>query len=107
MAIKQMAVANDIGFQRQIKYYMEKAATEILGEEFGGENQPTAQEHDKRVVYANSVLDGSAKVYEYAVAVTTNSTVATKIDNNGDYSGDLEFVVNSLFSDFSGYDKDE
>jgi len=99
MPLKEwMHEANEKGFQQKIKYYMQKSAIAILGEE------STTEGHTERVAYAKQILSGNASIYEYAVGVVTNSTIATKIDNGTDYDSDLEFVVNSMFNDFAGYD---
>lgn len=77
---------------------MQKAAIAILGEE------GSTAGHAERVVYAKEILAGTASVYEFAVGVVTNSTIAGKIDAETDYDSDLEFVVNSMINDFAGYD---
>lgn len=61
--------------------------------------------HTERVAYAKEVLAGAASILEYAIGVVTNSTIATTIDGGGQPTdSDVEFVVNSMFSDFAGYD---
>ena len=77
---------------------MQMAAIAVLGE-----NSQTPG-HTERVAYAKMVLNGTASVYEFAVGVVTNSTITSKIDTDADFDGDLEFVVNSMFNDFAGYD---
>jgi hypothetical protein len=96
--LTRMHEAHEAGFQRKVKYYMQKAALAVLGEE------STTKGHTERVAYAKKVLDGTASIYEFAVGVTTNSTIAAKLDAKSDYDSDLEFVINSMFSDFAGYD---
>ncbi len=93
-----MQVANEKGFQRKVKYYMQKAAIAILGED----SETTG--HTERVAYASKILSGEASVLEFSVGVVTNTTIAGKIDAGTDYDSDLEFVVNSMFNDFAGYD---
>jgi uncharacterized protein with ATP-grasp and redox domains len=89
------------GFQKKIKYFMQKAAIAVLGE-----TDPIGDEHTSRVEFAKKVLDGTASVYEYTVGVVTNSTIASTIDaGNEPTDADLEFAVNSMFSDFSGWDQ--
>lgn len=61
-----MAMANDKGFQRKIKYYMQKAAIAIIG----GDSETAG--HVERVEYAKKILSGAASIYEFAVAVVTN-----------------------------------
>lgn len=102
-----MEAANDHGFQRRVKYFMQKASALVLGEAFGGGGEPTITDHGLRVTYAKLVLLGSASVYGYAVAVVNNATIVTAImasGHNDVTDSDLEYTVNSLFSDFSGYD---
>ena len=96
--IDWMQVANEKGFQRKVKYYMQKAAVAILGED-----AQTAG-HAERIVYASKILSGEASVYEFSVGVVTNATIAGEIDAQTDFDSDLEFVVNSMFNDFAGYD---
>ena len=96
--LDHMQVAHETGFQRKIKLLMQKAAIAIIGED-----SQTAG-HTERLAYAKTVLSGEASVLEFSIGVVTNTTVAGKIDTSADYDGDLEFVVNSMFNDFAGYD---
>jgi hypothetical protein len=94
-----MSAANEVGFQRRVKYFMTKAAAAILGED------PLTENHAERVVYANKILDGTASVYEFAVAVATNSTIAANLVAGTEPSdSDMEFTVNSFIDDFAGAD---
>ena len=99
---KGMLAARDEGWQRRVKFMTQKAALAVLGEPVG-----TAG-HTERVLYANEVLDGTTNEYEYAVGVATNATILANITDDGGTSAvtdaDLEFTVNSMFSDFSGFD---
>jgi len=89
------------GFQAKIKYFMQKASLAVLGEEL-----PIGDEHVARVAYANDILDGTASIYEYAVGVVTNATIATTINGGSEPTdSELEFAVNSMFSDFAGWDQ--
>lgn len=91
--------ANDIGKQRRVKHFMQKAAIDVIGEAGGTPG------HAERLVYAKLVLDGTASVSEYAKGVVTNATISASIDSGVDPSdSDLEFTVNSMFNDFAGYD---
>ena len=92
-AIEAMEVAADAGFQLRVKHFMQKAAAAVYAETTSGDKPA-------RVAYAAKVLDGSASVYEYAVAVVTNATVAA--GGLGTSDGDLEFTVNSFWNAFSG-----
>ena len=95
---EHMETANDKGFQNKVKLLMQKASIAIIGE------SGSTAGHDERVTYAKKVLEGTASVYEFAVGVVTNTTIAGKIDSGTDYDSDLEFVVSSMFNDFAGYD---
>lgn len=98
-AVKCMGLAKNKGFQDRIKYFLTKSATAIIGED-----SETAG-HAERLIYAKQILSGEASVYEFAVGVVTNSTVAASIAADTDPSdNDLEFTVNSLINDFAGID---
>ena len=98
-AILCMETAYDEGFQRQVKYFMQKAAVAAIGE------LDTTPGHTERVAYANTVLTGEANIREYAIAVVTNATIASTINSAGTPSdSDVEFTVNSMYNDFAGYD---
>lgn len=89
-----MWVAKDQVFQSRVKYFLVKAAVSVMAE------ANTVDGHAQRVAYAGKVLDGTANVEQVAVAVMTNSTVAA--NGYAAPDGDLEFVVNSMFSALSG-----
>lgn len=101
-ATKGMLAVAQESFRRRIKYYMQKGATAVIGE------LGTTPGHALRKTYADSVLAGTASIYEMAVAVATNTTVVGKLDALGGHSGvpdsDLEFTVNSMWDDFSGFE---
>jgi len=85
--------------QQRIKYFMQKAATAIIGEE------GTTAGHAERVAFSSKILGGSASVLEYTIAVTTNQTIAAAINAATEPSdNDIEFTVNSMINDFAGYD---
>lgn len=88
-------------FLRRVQYAMKKAAVAVMSE------VATTPNHTERVVYAKTILDGTASVPEFANAVVTNSTLTT----NGDLGNtpthnisdaDLEFTVNSMFDAMAG-----
>ena len=94
-------VALQTAFLRRVKYAMKKAAVAIMAEDAG-----TAS-HAERVVYAKTILDGSASIAEYASAVVTNPTMTTNGDITagplfGVSDNDLEFTVNSMFNAMAG-----
>ena len=82
--------------QDRVKYYMQKAAVAIIGEDASTEH------HADRKTYSDAVLSGAASVYEMAVAVTTNSTVAAEITAGTVTDSSLEYTVNSLIDDMAG-----
>lgn len=98
-AIQCMSTASDKGFQNRVKYYMQKAASAIIGE------VGTTDGHTERVAYAQTILNGSASILEMAIAVTTDSTIAAAIEAETAYTdANIETAVNSLINDFAGYD---
>lgn len=100
LSLKAYNYARDIGFQRRVKFFMSKAAIAVLGEA-----TPIGDEHTKRIAFASSILDGSARESEYAIGVVTNPTISASIENDVTPNDtDLAFTVNSMFSDFSGFD---
>lgn len=101
----RMAFADWDFFQNKVKFFMQKSALAVLGEAYGGVDEPTEAEHTARATYAKSILAGSASVEQYAYAVATNSTIASSLDSGTLPSdNDLEFTVNSMFNDFAGID---
>lgn len=85
--------------QQRIKYFMQKAAVDIIGE------VGTTPGHAERIVYAAKILDGTASIPEYTIAVTTNATILASINAETEPSdSDIEFTVNSMINDFAGYD---
>ncbi len=94
-ALQLMAEANDKGFKRRVKYFMQKAAAAVLAE------AGSVSGHDLRAAYANKVLVGSASELEMAMTVVTNSTIAAA----GAFlspDSDIEFAVNSFWDAFAG-----
>jgi len=94
-------IANQTSFLRRVRYSMKKAAVAVMAEDAG-----TAS-HAERVVYAKTVLDGTASVQEYASAAVTNATITTNGDITagplfGTSDSDLEFTVNSMFNAMAG-----
>lgn len=83
-------------FQAKVNWEMQAAAIAIMAED------NTTASHTERVTYANSILDGSANVAEFALGVSTNSTVKAHIIAGTDYTSDLAFVVAGMFNAFAG-----
>ncbi|MEA1877352.1 MAG: hypothetical protein U9N86_10850 [Bacteroidota bacterium] len=86
----------DSDFQDKVKFYMVKAAIAVMAE------LNTTDFHAERVAFAGKVLNNTASLDAYALGVSVNSTIKSKIDAGTDYDSDLEFVVNSLFTAYSG-----
>lgn len=98
-AIECYGKAISIDFKAKIKYFMQKAAIAIIGEDGGTVG------HAERLVYAKLVLAGTASVEEFAIGVATNSTISTAINGGSEPTdNDIEFTVNSMINDFAGYD---
>lgn len=93
-------VARHPRFQERVDYYMSKGAIAVMAE------STSVSGHADRVVYAKSVLDGSASILEHATAALTNATVAAAAtldaDDHGISDGDLEFAVNEMWNAMSG-----
>ena len=98
---KAVIAGRNSHFQGRIKHFMEKAAIAVMAEAIATPG------HTERLAYAATVLDGTAQVIEYTVAVLTNSTVLAAVGTDGDTASvtdaDLEFTVNSMFSAFAGF----
>ena len=104
--IDRVKWADQPGNQLLVQYCMIKAAVDILGEAYGGGGQPTTAEHALRIAYAGEVLAGNADVWRYALAVSSDWAVGPAIDNDTEPTdAQLQAAVNSLFSDFAGYDE--
>ena len=96
-AAQCMQEARIADFQDRVKFYLQKAALNVMAE-----SDATAN-HADRVTYAQKVLAGQASVYEVTIGVTTNATVSANIAaGTATNDGDLEYCVNSMFDAFAG-----
>lgn len=95
-SITGMALANEQGFQNRVEWFLSKAAIAVMAELLN-----TAG-HAERVIYAGSVLDGTASVLQASIAVSTNATVDAA--GLAVTDSDLEFTVNSMFSALAGFE---
>jgi len=86
----------DTDFQAKVKFLMVKAAIAVMAE------VNTVDHHDKRVIYAEKILNDFVSVSNYSLGVSTNATIKAAIDAGTDYDDDLEYVVNSLFTAYAG-----
>ena len=96
-------IARTENFQQRVSYFMSKGAVAVIAELL------TILGHDLRVTYSNSVLGGSASVFNHALAALTNSTLSAAADPDlpadGGYGisdNDLEFAVNEMWNAMSG-----
>jgi hypothetical protein len=96
-------VANDVNFQNRVLYALQVAALAVMAE------ANSTSGHVQRISYATKILQGNSNVANVAMGVLTNLTVAGETDTTkttgGDYGipdGDIQFVVNSLFSAYAG-----
>lgn len=86
-------IAENADFQRRVRYLMTKAAIAVLN------GTPDSAD----VLLGQRILDGTEPVYQWALAVLTNSTIAAGAhaqDGSSIIEGDLEFAVNSLWPAF-------
>ena len=98
---EMITIAGSATTLRRVRYAMKKAAVAVMAE------VNTTTNHAERVVYAKTVLDGSASVLGYSQAAMTNATLTTKGDisavpNFGFTDSELEFTVDSMFNAMAG-----
>jgi hypothetical protein len=96
-------------FSERIQHFLFIAALQALGEAVDVANRPSKAEHDIRVPYARSVLNGEVQVLLMARAVLTNPTILGNIDDLGNakpelVDNDIDYVVKSMFSKMAGFD---
>lgn len=96
------AISQDGNFRGRCFYSLVKAAIAVMAE------SSATDQHEKRVVFADTVLTGGVDSSRVALAVLTNSTIAAEADASLINSGagiadsDIEFTVNSMFNAFAG-----
>lgn len=74
------------------------AAIEIGGEECGGTDEPTVDQHLLRSAWAQRVLqDPLGEAYNLAMGVAANPAITTESTDS-----DIQFTVNSLINDYAG-----
>ena len=100
-ALTMRAITRESIFQDRITFLAVKAAIAVMAE------LNTVTNHAERVVYAKKILDGSANMDLYTLAVATNSTIQneatqTPADGFNVPDADIEFAVNSLFDAMAG-----
>jgi hypothetical protein len=96
------ALAAYSDFQIRVDYFLKKAAIAVMAEDSGTAN------HDQRVVFAREIFDGRQRIYDFALGVTTNSTLTATIGTSDESTAnaaisdnDLEFTVNSMYTAYS------
>jgi hypothetical protein len=94
-------IANNAGFQGRCLYALEVAAVAVMAE------VNTTTQHFNRLTFARTVLNGSVTGLRVALAVLTNSTIASEAvaATTPDYAipdGDIQFAVNSLYNALAG-----
>lgn len=96
-----MTIANDANFKNRVNYAMINAAIAVVAE-----SNATAN-HGKRCDYAKLILDGSANIFQMAIGVLNNATIAAEANSatTPDFAipdSDIQFAVNSNFNAYSG-----
>lgn len=89
-----MDVAANATFQSRVKFFLQKAALDVMAE------VNTTPNHTARVVFANKVLAGQTSIFEATVAVLTNTTVEGELFTAPD--NDVQFAVNSVYNALAG-----
>ncbi len=100
-----ITIAGNGGFQNRVKYALASAAVSVYNE------LSSTTGHNQRVAYATSVIQGNYNLAPAALAVLTNTTIASEA-SLGTAPGsvpatapgfnipdsDLQFAVNSLWN---------
>lgn len=94
-------ISRQDSLQDRVKYALETAAINVMAE------SNTVTSHATRVTYAIKVLSGQENLFECAVAVMTNPTIAAEaniatIPDFGIPDTDMQSAVNSLFNALAG-----
>jgi hypothetical protein len=87
-------VENEPDFSRMVRYYIDKAASDVATEDVATPN------HANRIDLAGRIIaDPSAFVRRFAELIVINATVASRanVDDVLAHPADIEFVVNSNF----------
>lgn len=98
-----MSIARDPNFQDRIKYSLQQSALDVMAE------AGNVTGHALRVTFAGRVLAGTVDIFQVAISVLNNSTIAAEANVAlpigaafGIPDSDLPFTVNSLFNAFAG-----
>jgi hypothetical protein len=90
-------IAGNSGFQDRIKYALTQAAVSVYNE------SSSTTGHLARLAYATGIIGGSYNLAPAALAVLTNTTIATEatLGSAPDFAipdTDIQFAVNSLWN---------
>ena len=96
-----MTIAKDINFQNRVNFCMISAAIAVMAED------PTPAVHVTRSIFARTILNGTANVFQFAIGVVNNATIASKASTGapdfGIVDNDILFAVQtSLFNSYAG-----
>lgn len=99
-----ITISNDQNFQNRVLYALEVSSISVMAE------SGLVEGHVRRVYYANAILNaGSSYSQNAARAILTNPAISAEanisIKTDGGYGipdGDIQFVINTLFSALSG-----
>jgi hypothetical protein len=94
-------ISTNVGFQGRCQYALTVAAVNVVAEANNTAN------HQQRVNYAKTVINGTASILPVALAVLTNASIAAEAvaSTTPDYAipdSDIQFAVNSLFNALAG-----
>ncbi len=92
---KIIAEARTRQLQDKIRYHLGAAGIAVMAEEESHEN------HVNRLNYAGVILRGGANIFQVALALVTNLTIAAKIEADEDYDGDIAYVITTIYDAFA------
>jgi len=91
-----MQKVNNGAFQKQVQYFLTKAAIAIINED------AATTHHTERLIFSKGILANTVSLYQFYIGVTTNPTIAATISSGSDVSDtDIEFTVNSLIDAYA------
>lgn len=82
--------------QDLVKYEMQKYALAVKAEE------TSVEYHAERSLYADKILTGEANIFEFCLAITTNTTIKGQIEADQDCTSDLAYCTGQIFNAFAG-----
>jgi hypothetical protein len=84
------ALANYTLFQVRVDYYLKKQAVVVMAED------DAIPMHDKRVEFSREIFKGRVRIYDTALAVTTNGSIATTIGTKDEATANADIPDNDL-----------